>query len=786
MRNAVLILAAVALLATGCNSSGKKVSKILGATAFPVAADYRVVPLPDVVSLSGGRPFELDGHTPVFHPADGGLKREAEFLAEYLGDMTDSKHKVAKYTGFSEPGLYLRIDTALCPRPESYRIDVDSSKVVVSGADAAGVFYGIQTLRKSLPVAGFIDVAVLPAGTVEAAPRFPYRGMHLDVGRHFFTIDSVKRYIDIMAMHNINIFHWHLTEDQGWRVQIDKYPRLTEVGTWRTGTTIGRNTHKYDNKRHGGFYTKKQMREIVDYAAERHIKVIPEFDLPGHTQSLLAAYPQFGCTGGPYEVWRRWGVSDEVVCAGNEQAMQCLEDILNEIMDIFPSDIIHIGGDECPKTRWHECPKCQAKIRELKIKGDSKFSAEDYLQSYVMNRMEKVVKARGRKIIGWDEILDGDVSQSAIIMAWRNQEAGVRAAEQGHDVVMTPCGYLYFSQGQSLEPENEPVFADGYLPVERAYSFDPVPDNMTEEAKKHIVGVQGCVWGEYAPWFSHVEYDALPRMAALSEIQWRNTPERDYQDFVERCFKLAQLYDLYDYNYAGHIFGLQVDIKPDSKKKCIVVTMSNFGEGEIIYSLDGSDPKHGSLRYTGPVEIRENADFRAKLVRRTGEADEYACNFRFSKSSMKPITLKHQPDKEYAFDGAPTLIDGLHGGSNYRSGRWLGFWGKPVEAVIDLGTPTAMSSVAFSSIIHINDWIYNPKSFSVMVSDDGRNYKTVASKEYPLANFDTENCIEKYELNFNETKARYVKVLITGHQLPEQHTGYGHPAWLFVDEIEVE
>ncbi len=781
MRKILLFLVALLVGATifCCKSSNKRFSS----TSFPVVADYRVVPLPNDISLFEGKPFELNNKTQIFYPENGCLEQEAKFLSQYLSDITNFKHKTNKHITFSESGIYLKIDTFLQPHSESYRIDIDSFKIVITGGDAAGVFYGIQTLRKSMPVDNFIDIAIFPCGSISDAPRFSYRGMHLDVGRYFFTIDSVKRYLDMMAMHNINTFHWHLTEDQGWRIQIDKYPKLTEIGAWRTGTVIGRNTNKYNSIKHGGFYTKAQMREIVDYAAARHITVIPEFDLPGHTQSLLAAYPQFGCTGGPYDVWRRWGVSDEVVCAGNEDAMMCLEDILNEIMDIFPSEIIHIGGDECPKTRWHDCPKCQNKIKELKIKGDNKFSAEDYLQSYVMNRMEKVVEARGRKIIGWDEILDGDISKTAMIMSWRGVEGGIKAAENGQDVVMTPCGYLYFSQGQSLEPELEPVFADGYLPVERVYSFDPVPENLNDEAKKHIVGVQACVWGEYAPHFSHVEYDALPRMAALSEIQWRNSSKRDYKDFVERCFKLSQLYNLYDYNFANHIFGLQVDIKPDYNEKCIRVTMSNFGEGLIVYSLDGSDPKFG-LQYSKPIEIRENADFCAKLIRNSGECDVYCCDFRFSKTSMKPITLKYQPDKEYTFAGAPTLIDGLHGNSNYRSGRWLGFWGKPVEATIDLGTKTEISTVSFSSILHINDWIYNPKSCLVMISDDGKNFKKIASKDYALADFDANNSIDKYEITFNPTKTRYLKVIINGHQLPEGHTGFGHPAWIFVDELE--
>jgi len=748
-------------------------------------ASYQVIPLPKEIALDKTSPFDLSETTVIFYSESDSLRREAEFLAEYLSDFLHANLQLKPMVQQTASGIYLILDTAVCKTPESYRMDISSGKIVIRGADRPGVFYAIQTLRKSIPAGEKIDIVRFPAGTITDFPQFAYRGMHLDVGRHFIPLDSVKRYIDMLALHNINKFHLHLTEDQGWRMEIKKYPRLTKVGAWRKGTVIGRNTNSYDNVRHGGYYTQSELRDLVAYAAERHITIIPEIDLPGHTQSALASYPRFGCTGGPYEVWRRWGVSDEVICAGNEQAMRFLEDVLNEVMDVFPSDIIHIGGDECPKTRWHECPKCQAKIQELGLQDDGKFTAEDYLQSYVMNRMEKVVQARGRRIIGWDEILEGNISPSAMIMSWRGTSGGITAAKKGHDVVMTPGDYLYFSQGQSLTPEEEPVFADGYLPVERVYKFQPLPDELNERQKKHIIGVQANIWGEYVHSFRDVEYDALPRMAALAEIQWCKPQQRDYQDFVKRCFKMAKLYDMYDYHYAHHIFDLQAEVEPDYEEGCVMVMLSKFGDGEIRYTLDGSNPKRGEL-YTDPVEIRKDADFRAILIRPDGETSEYRTQFRFSKSSMKPITLKNPPHENYAYDGAPTLIDGLHGSQNYRTGRWLGFWGTPLEATIDLQQPTDIQKVSFSTILNINDWIYNPQSCTISVSDDGENFTEVTHTDYPLAEWGSESDIQRHELPFEPMRARYVRVAITGHQLPEGHTGYGFPAWIFVDEIEVE
>lgn len=750
-------------------------------------ADYQVIPLPKEITLNNETPFSLSDNIFIYYDESDSLRREAEFLSEYLSDILNLNFRIKPFPKKAIAGIFLQIDTTVTATPESYQIEITPEKLIITGADAAGVFYGIQTLRKCLSVEPDCEVVHCPAGIIRDWPQFSYRGMHLDVARHFIPLDSVKRYLDMMAMHNINKFHIHLTDDQGWRMEIKKYPELTNVGAWRSGTVVGRNTNQYDSIRHGGFYTQEELRDLVAYAAERHITIIPEIDLPGHTQAVLAAFPQFGCTGGPYEVWQRWGVSDEVICAGNDSAMLFLENILNEVMDVFPSEIIHIGGDECPKTRWQKCPMCQKKIKELGLKKDARFSAEDHLQSYVMNRMEKVVQARGRRVMGWDEILEGSISPSAMIMSWRGTSGGIEAAQKGHDVVMSPGDYLYFSQGQSLTPENEPVFADGYLPVERVYSFNPLPNELSPAQQKHIVGVQANIWGEYVHRFKDVEYDALPRMAALAELQWCSKEQLNYQDFVNRCFRMAKHYDIYHYNYAHHIFDLQADITPDYDKGCIVVTLSHFGEAGVSYTLDSKDTNKAWLPYKEPIEIREDADFSAMLVRpKSGETSIVDIPFRFSKSSMKPVTLKNPPHENYTYAGAPTLIDGLHGSQNYRTGRWIGFWGTPLEATIDLQQPTEIQKVAFSSILNINDWIYNPKQFEVSVSDDGKNFRKVAQQSYPLADWDHMNNIENYELTFSPTTTRYIKVYISGHQLPKNHTGYGFPAWIFVDEITVE
>ena len=385
-------------------------------------ANYDVIPLPKEVKLNEEKPFVLDPNT-IVYTVDEELMQEALLLSsEYAKDIL-SYELLCQYVYEGEPedGILLKLDPEAFDHTEAYEISINPKQVVIKGADAAGVFYGIQTLRKSLPIASpdTKQPVFLPCGTIRDWPNFGYRGMHLDPCRHFIPLDSVKVYIDMLALHNMNQFHFHLSDDQGWRIEIKKYPELTEIGAYRNGTVIGHNGNLYDTIRHGGYYTQEELRGLIQYAAERHINIIPEIDLPGHMQAALACYPQLGCTGGPYEVWKRWGVSEDVLCAGNEETMLFVEDVLNEVMDLFPSPYIHIGGDECPKVRWEQCPKCQKKIQELGIKGDERFSAEDYLQSYVMNRMAKVVEARGRRVIGWDEILEGNVSETAIIMSWR-------------------------------------------------------------------------------------------------------------------------------------------------------------------------------------------------------------------------------------------------------------------------------------------------------------------------------------------------------------------------------
>lgn len=519
---------------------------VIPCLAAPVmTADYNVVPLPNSVTMTGDEPFELTTSTTVAYPeGNKDMERNAQFLARYVNDATGMTLSVVP--GKAKKGIRLVLDKKVSGE-EAYTIMVDKKGVTIAGSTPKGVFYGVQTLRKSLPV-GAATVVRLPSVKISDSPRFVHRGMMLDCSRHFFPLEFVKRYIDLIAMHNMNVFHWHLSDDQGWRIEIKKYPELTIKGSRRSGTVIGYNTALDDSIPYGGYYTQEQAREIVEYARQRYVTVIPEIDMPGHMLAALATYPELGCTGGPYEVGHRWGIYKDVLCVGNDKIYDFCEGVLDEIMQIFPSKLIHIGGDETPTEVWEKCPKC------IKRAEDNNMTVKQ-VQSYFTSRIEKYVNSRGRRIIGWDEILGGDISQSAVIQSWRDTKHGRIAAEAGHDVIMSPTSHCYFDYSQADEKNSkyEPTLCGGYIPVEKVYAFEPCDENLSESSRPHILGVQANIWAEYLLYPNQVEYQALPRMAALAEVQW-TSGKKDYQAFLKRLNRLVNFYDLYKLTYAKHLW----------------------------------------------------------------------------------------------------------------------------------------------------------------------------------------------------------------------------------------
>ena len=498
-------------------------------------ADYNVVPLPQNIQMQKGEAFVLSDGVQIL--AADGLQREAEFLQTYLKEQAGLSLPIALKKDKKATYITLAVSPKIT-NPEGYTLSVNKKGVTIFGGSAAGVFYGIQSLRKSLSIGG----CSFPAVEISDAPRFAWRGMHLDCSRHFWPVSFVKKFIDLLALHNMNTFHWHISDDQGWRIEIKKWPKLITVGSQRTGTIIGTNSDLDDGIPYGGYYTQEEARDIVRYAAERHITVVPEIDMPGHMLAALASYPELGCTGGPYQVGHYWGVYKDVLCVGNERVYQFVEDVLAEIMDIFPSEVIHIGGDETPTEKWAACPKCQA--LGLPTNG---------LQAYFTQRVFQFLTAHHRRALGWDDILDG-CPQDAMIMSWRGTAPGAKAAETGHDVVMAPTSHCYFDYQQVKDVLFEPSRCGGFIPIDKVYGLDPAPDSLSVEARQHILGVQANLWSEYMTTESTVEYQALPRMSALAEVQWTRPAQKDFEAFKERLTRFTQLYEHYGYTYAKHLW----------------------------------------------------------------------------------------------------------------------------------------------------------------------------------------------------------------------------------------
>ena len=542
--------------------------------SVPARAQYEVVPLPQSIQMQKGEPFLLSNdQVQILAPET--LMGEAAFLQVYLKDVTGQTFSIVSKREKRKTYIELTISPNIT-ESEGYVLTINKKGVTIAGGSAAGVFYGIQTLRKSLAsidkAAATSSIFHLPSSIITDAPRFSWRGMHLDCSRHFWSVDFVKKFIDLLALHNMNVFHWHLTDDQGWRIEIKKWPKLTEVGSQRSGTIIGTNSDLDDGIPYGGYYTQAELREVVAYAAARHITIVPEIDMPGHMLAALAAYPELGCTGGPYQVGHYWGVYKDVLCVGNPRVYEFVQDVLTEVMDIFPSKVIHIGGDETPSEKWQYCKKCnEIYIKKTlegrvagQVEGDSdgprtmpEYPYEEMvrsvLQPYFTNKVFNILASKGRRALGWDEILDG-APQDAMIMSWRGTAPGAKAAEAGHDVVMAPTTHCYFDYQQVKDTQFEPSRCGGFIPIERVYSLDPAPDSLSAEARSHILGTQANLWAEYMTNEQMVEYQALPRMSALAEVQWTQPEHKDYKAFLQRLTRFTSLFERYHYTYAKHLW----------------------------------------------------------------------------------------------------------------------------------------------------------------------------------------------------------------------------------------
>lgn len=734
----------------------------------------QIIPIPTIQIDTDGY-FVLDSSKGISY--HGTFKTSAEYLKSYIEQGSDIKIQNSKEIEF--------IFNSDIKKDDAYIIDINSKRIQIRAKTDQGAFYAVQTLRQMLPVSfenGTYDkhkVAIRNI-VISDIPQFSYRGMHLDVGRHLYSVDFIKKYIDALAMLKMNTFHWHLTEDQGWRIEIKKYPKLQEIAAYRDETLVGhyRNQpHQFDGKKYGGFYTQEEIKDIVAYAEKRFITIIPEIEMPGHSQAAIAAYPELGCTGEQVEVAKKWGVFEEIYCTKDE-TFNFLEDVLDEVLELFPSKYIHIGGDEAPKTRWKSCANCQAKIKSEGLKD------EHELQNYFITRMEKYLNSKGRQIIGWDEILEGGLAPNATVMSWRGTNGAVQAAKAGHNVVMTPTSHCYFDYYQSVG-EEEPLAIGGYLPLEKVYGFNPIPEELTQEEAKYVLGAQGNIWTEYMVTEDQVEYMAFPRMLAMSEVLWSDSKQKDYDDFVSRVESFHKRLDALDINYANHLYEMQGDMVTQNDSS--FYQLETLTEGKTIrYTLDGSEPNTNSLVYKSKIPITESVIIKAAVFNAEKQLGHtFSQNVNYHKAVGAKIYINKEPHKAYSGNGAQGLINGISGSdTRYGDKEWIGFWGDDIEITIELNNLKVVDSIKTRFYNGNGQWIYAPKEISIkFLLDDC----SIASDRLTLPKSDDTIVPFNYKFNYPKglnIKVKSITIKVPNYgSIPEGKQGAGNKAWTFIDEI---
>ncbi|MBU3049816.1 family 20 glycosylhydrolase, partial [Chryseobacterium indologenes] len=702
-------------------------------------------------------------------------KSEREYYSKYFGKFFTltygKKEKMQLISALFPPSV---VPLSEEQKKEKYAIEISPANIVIRSYTDQGHFLALQTLIQIFEQ--YKDSKKIPAMKIEDEPKFAWRGMHLDVCRHFFTVDEVKQYIDYLAMYKLNTFHWHLTDDQGWRIEIKKYPKLTQVGSKRKESMIGAYAdNTFDGKPYGPyFYTQDQIKEVVKYAQEKHITVVPEIEMPGHALAALSAYPELACTKGPFEAATKWGVFDDVFCPKDE-TFTFLENVLDEVIQLFPSQYIHIGGDECPKTRWKECAHCQELIKKNNLKD------EHGLQSYFIQRIEKYVNSKGRKIIGWDEILEGGLAPNAAVMSWTGVNGGIEAAKSKHFAVMTPGAYCYFDHYQG-DPQSEPNAFGGFTPLDKVYSYNPIPSELTPEQGKYIMGVQANLWTEYIDNFKQVQYMIFPRLMALSEVGWGTSDPENYKNFENRVISQFKVLDKMGVNYAKSIYNISGKVVPAGTGITYELSTSQNSSG-IRYTTDGADPTINSKTYQGAIPVPASMTIKSAYFE-NGQLKSSITSqqFTISKTTGKKINLENQPSENYSFGGAATLVDGIIGNSRQLGKTWLGFNGKDVVATIDFGQKTDFSQVYFNTLENKGSWIHLAKSAKIFTSEDNKNFKLI--KE--IGKEEIQNAKGKMLLNVGKQNSRYFKIAIENAGIiPAGNPGADSKAWLFVDEIGV-
>jgi hexosaminidase len=730
-----------------------------------------LIPKPNFLLLEKAPSFSLTNQTVLIAPK-GNL--EIQYLKEIIQRQLGYELAISLVTPKSKNSIELTLNPNIKVDSEEYKIVVNSNKIQIEAANSEGLFYGIQTLNQLMD---YYSNKQIPALKIIDKPKFKWRGMHLDVARHFFSKSDIKKYIDYLALYKMNVFHWHLTDDQGWRIEIKKFPKLTSVGAYRKESMVGHyNEQRFDGKPYGGFYKQEDIKEIVAYAKQKHITVVPEIEMPGHATAALAAYPEYSCTGGPFEVATKWGVLDDVFCP-NENTLHFLKEVLDEVLPLFPSEYIHIGGDECPKTRWQHCPKCQALIKREGLKD------EHELQSYFISQIEKYINSKGKKIIGWDEILEGGLAPNAAVMSWRGTEGGIAAAKAKHYVVMSPGSHCYFDHYQG-EQKTEPLAIGGYTPLETVYDFNPIPAELNTEESNYILGAQGNVWTEYMEDFAKVEYMAIPRMAALAEVLWGKDNSSNYIDFKGRLLHHFSLLDKMKVNYSKALFEVKAKISAKENHLLQVELIAANATSSIYYTLDGTQPISNSLLYTKPITINKNTLLKAASfeegVQKSAVLEQ---KFEMHLATGATVTLDEAPSNSYKANGAFSLVDGMFGDRGKFGRDWLGFSGKDVKATIDMGSVKTVQTITIDVLSSPASWIYYPKQITVTYSENGIDY--YSEKIITTQEIEASKGIVKIEIP--AASVRYIKVnAFNQGKIENGNPGAGEPAWLFIDEIKVD
>ncbi|TXD47238.1 beta-N-acetylhexosaminidase [Polaribacter sp. IC073] len=762
-----LIYTTLVLLLTACFKDNKT----------PVTPS--IIPIPSEQIITKGV-FLLNSDTKLSF--DEELKEVSNLFKSYI----EGGNKI-KLNSTSKNTIHFKIDASIT-NIEGYHLKITPEEILISAKSQKGAFYAFQSLTQLLPIdtenANRSEIAI-QCLEIKDAPQFKYRGMHLDVGRHFFSVDFIKKFINIMSMLKMNTFHWHLTEDQGWRIEIKKYPKLQEIAAFRNETLVGHYSeqpHKYDGEKYGGFYTQEQIKEVVKYASERQITIIPEIEMPGHAQAAISAYPALGCTGEQVEVATKWGVFDDIYCP-TETTFKFLEDVIDEVITLFPGKYIHIGGDEAPKTRWKECNHCQKLIKKEGLKD------EHELQSYFITRMEKYINSKGKQIIGWDEILEGGLAPNATVMSWRGTSGAVEAAKQKHNVILTPNTYCYFDHYQATN-ENEPLAIGGFLPLEKVYSFNPIPEELTKEESKYVLGAQGNIWTEYMQTSDKVEYMAFPRMVALSEVVWSSAENKNYEDFKKRLIYFQKTLDKLDVNYANHLYEISGNVTYKNDELLYTLEASS-NDQNIRFTTDGTNPTLISKIYTQPILIEKNtvikaASFNEKKI----ISHVFSQTIKSHKATGKKISLNVKPNEAYNAGGIKALINGVSGSDErYGDKEWLGFNGDDVEITIEFDNPTEINSIATRFYNGNGQWIYAPKDFNLQLKlEDGKTIiskSKIENRDSLLVNFNLD--VSQFYPKGERIKSTSIKITIPNYGIiPKGKQGSSNKAWTFIDEIIIK